>query len=182
MILSLLLIAGALGWGVAEAIALGASSIGVLDGVLGTVALFVLAGGVFALKDEPGMARPGRVGIVLTCFGALSFGMVLIIILTSGVLGAIAGGEITYGAMVWTPFYVLALLFLVGGLGGLALHYRQDRVTQAIAAACAVLALAHLARLFATEAFWFHRGTALATALLLAGLGVRRLLARRRSR
>lgn len=176
MVLSLLLIAGALGWLVAEAMALFSLGIGVADGTLGTVALFVLAAGIFALKDEPGMARPGRVGIVLVAFGALSFAMVLIITLTSGVLGAIANGEITYGAMVWTPFYLLALAFMVGGLAALGLHYRHRPGGMGLAIVFGVLGLAHLARAFAIEAFWLHRGAGLATALVLAALGLRRVL------
>lgn len=172
MVLFLLLIAGALGWAAAETMALLAGGIGVADGTLGTVALFVLAAGIFALRTEPGMDRPGRVGIVLVAFGAMCFAMVLIITLTSGVLGAIANGEITYGAMVWTPFYLLSLAFLVGGLAALGLHYRARPGGGMLAGALGGLAALHLLRAIFIESFGLHRGAAIATALLLAGIGI----------
>jgi hypothetical protein len=179
MVLLVLLIAGALGWLIAETLALISGGIGIADGTLGTVALFCLAAGMFVLRTEPGMGRPGRVGIVLVSFAAMSFAMVLIITLTSGVLGAIANGEITYGAMVWTPFYLLALAFMVGGLVGLGLHYRAQAGGRVITIVFGLLTLAHLSRAFAIEAFWLHRGAGMATALVLAALGIKRLLAKR---
>ncbi|WP_196260240.1 hypothetical protein [Pelagibacterium limicola] len=167
-----LLIAGAGGWLVAEAFALAAGGIGVFDGTLGTIALCVLAAGIFALKNETGLARTGRVGIVLFSFGAMSFAMVLIITLTSGVLGAIAAGEITYGAMVWTPFYLLALAFMAGGLLALGLHYRDRPGMRPLAVVFGALALIHIARLVAYDTFWLHRAAGVATALTLAVIGI----------
>lgn len=175
MVLLILLIAGALGWLAAETMALLAGGIGVTDGTLGAIALFILAAGVFALRTETGMGRQGRVGIVLVAFAAMSFAMVLIITLTSGVLGAIAAGEITYGAMVWTPFYLLALAFMVGGLAALGLHYGAQG-QRGLALILGVLALAHFSRALAIETFWLHRGAGIATALVLAALGARRIL------
>lgn len=174
MVLLLMLIAGSAGWMTAEAVALVAGGIGVADGTLGASALFVLAAGIFGLRTEPGMGRRGRVGIVLVAFGAMSFAMVLIITLTSGVLGAIASGEITYGAMVWTPFYLLALAFMAGGLVALGLHYRQQGA-MALAAVFAVLAALHLVRVLAIDSFALHRGAGIATALTFALIGINRL-------
>ncbi len=179
MILTLLLVAGALGWLAAETLALAAGGIGVVDGTIGTIALFMLAIGVFSFRTEPGMARAGRVGIVLSSFAAMSFAMVLIITLTSGVLGAIANGEITYGTMVWTPFYLLALAFAIGGLVALGLHYRAQPNGVWLAAILGLLAFAHLSRMVAIDAFWLHRGAAMATAVVFAGLGLRQILAGR---
>lgn len=176
--LEIVLIAGALSWVASDAIALVNNGVGVLDGTIGTIGLFMVAAGIFALRTEPGMARQGRVGIVLVSFAALSFAMVQIITLTSGVLGAIDNGEITYGAMVWTPFYLLALVFMIGGLIGLGLHFRTQGQT-ALAVAVGALAIAHLARIFAYEAFWLHTGAGVAMALMLVTLGLRRLRARK---
>lgn len=155
--------------------ALFAGGVGVADGTLGTIGLFVLAAGIFTLRTEAGMGRAGRVGIVLVSFAAMSFAMVLIITLTSGVLGAIANGEITYGAIVWTPFYLLALAFIIGGLAALGIHY-QAQGAWGLAVILGALALVHLSRAMAVEAFWLHRGAGIATALILAALGVRQLL------
>ncbi|WP_116652490.1 hypothetical protein [Pelagibacterium sediminicola] len=177
MVLLLMFIAGSAGWMTAEAVALVAGGIGVADGTLGAIALFVLAAGIFGLQTEPGMGRQGRVGIVLVAFGAMSFSMVLIITLTSGVLGAIASGEITYGAMVWTPFYLLALAFTAGGLVALGLHYRQQGAT-ALAAVLGGLAALHLARALAIDAFALHRSAGIATALVFALIGIRKLSGR----
>jgi hypothetical protein len=178
MLLEILLIAGALGWLASEAMALINQVIGVLDGTIGTIALFVLAAGVFALRNETGMARAGRVGIVLVSFAALSFAMVLIITLTAGVLGALANGEITYGEIVWTPFYLLALVFMVGGLVGFGLHYRAQGQT-ILAVVFGLVALAHLARIFAYDSFWLHTGAGMVTALIFAFLGMRRIAGRK---
>lgn len=178
MVLLLLLIAGSAGWMAAEIMALAAGGIGVADGTLGTAALFVLAAGLFALRTEPDMGREGRVGIVLVSFGAMSFAMVLIITLTSGVLGAIANGEIGYGAMVWTPFYLLALAFMVGGLVALGLHYRRQAGGLTLATAFGLLAVLHLARALAVDSFALHRGAGVATALVFAVLGIRKLSGR----
>lgn len=178
MVLLLLLIAGSAGWMAAETMALVAGGIGVTDGTLGTVALFVFAAGIFALRTEPGMAREGRAGIVLVSFGAMSFAMVLIITLTSGVLGAIANGEITYGAMVWTPFYLLALAFMAGGLVSLGLHYRRQAGGTVLAAAFGLLAVLHLFRALAIDSIVLHRGAGIATALVFAVIGIRKLSGR----
>lgn len=178
MVLSLLLVIGALGWAISEAMALAAGGIGIADGWTGTIALFVVAAGIFTLRTEPGMAREGRVGIAMISFGAMCFAMVLIITLTSGVLGSIANGEITYGAMVWTPFYLLSLAFLISGLGALGLHYRRQSGGLVIAIALGALAIAHLCRVFAIESFWLHRGAGIATALVLCALGVKKLMQR----
>ncbi|MCD7058332.1 hypothetical protein [Pelagibacterium xiamenense] len=179
MILALLLIVSTLGWAGAEAVMLASGGVGVADGTVATVALFLVGAGIFAARSEPGMARAGRVGIVMIAFAALSYGMVMIIVLTSGTLGAIAAGEIGYGDVVLTPFYLLALIFLEAGLIGFALHFRAAPAPRWLAPAFAALAIAHAIRLIVPGAFVWHAVANAAVALLLAYLGLRALERRR---
>ncbi len=175
MILSALLLAGCLLWALGELILLVSGQITVLGGTIATLGLMSVSAGIFALKDLPGMQKPGRVGIVLTAFGALSFAMVMIIILTSGVLGAMAQGAVRHADMVFTPFYLLALAFLVSGLVALAIHFRSRPDGRLWAALASGLAIVHLARLFGADAAALHEVAGFALAFYLGALGVKTL-------
>lgn len=176
MIHALFLVAGALGWIAGEGLAL-RDGITPANGTITTVALLLAGAGVWALRTEPGLGRAGRVGIVLVSFGALSLAMVMIITLTSGVLGVLAAGDMGYGDVVRTPFFILALAFLVGGLGAFALHYRRaPGAAPWLAALFVALALLHTARIVHADLFALHGLANIALAALLAGLGTRLLL------
>lgn len=182
MIFPLLLITGALFWLIGESLMLLEGGPGIVNGTLIGVALSIVAIGIWAFRDAIGMSRPGRSGIVLLCFGLVSLAMVQIIILTSGTLGALMSGEISYGDMVLTPFYLLAILFMVTGLGGFALHYRRDgSAPRWIALGFAALALVQFTRIFLPGAVPLHGIADIGVAVLLALLGVD-LLRQRRSR
>ncbi|WP_404401130.1 hypothetical protein [Pelagibacterium halotolerans] len=176
MILAPLLILSALGWAGAEIAMLATGGVGAVPGTVATLALFLLGAGIFAARSEPDMVRAGRVGIVMTAFAALSYGMVMIIVLTSGTLGAIAAGEIGYGDVVLTPFYLLALVFLEAGLIGFAVHFaKAASAPRWLARGFAALAIAHAVRLFIPGVFWWHAAANIALALMLAYLGLRAL-------
>lgn len=179
MILALLLIAGAGLWLAGDLIALGSGAIGVGDGWLTTLGMTLAGTGIWSFRHIAGHGRAGRVGIVLTSFGAFSFAMVMIITLTSGVLGAMEAGEFGYGAIAVTPFFLLALVFVFAGLVALAIHCaRSGGSGKPIAAALAVVAIFQLVRPFAGDAFEVQLGVQamLAAALLIVGIAVLRTL------
>lgn len=172
MIIALLLILAALAWAGAELAMLAGGGVGIIDGTVATVALFLIGAGIFAARTEPGMARPGRVGIVMLAFAAFSYAMVMIIVLTSGTLGAIAAGEIGYGDIVLTPFYLLALLFLATGLAAFVVHFLRTG-PRWLATVFAAAALAHVAQLVFPGAFGLAALAHASLALVLAYLGLR---------
>ncbi|WP_127143696.1 hypothetical protein [Pelagibacterium montanilacus] len=161
------LLAGAAGWIGARALALLAGGMTPTSETLGAIALALVAIGIFALRQVPGMARAGRVGIVMIAFAAISFSMVAIITLTAGVLGAIDRGEIGYGDIVLTPFYVLALVFMVAGLAGFALHYRANGPTW-LGVGFAILTMVQAARFFGGDLVMVHLSADMAVAGWLA--------------
>ncbi len=166
MIFALVLVLGSIGLAVSQTLVLSSGDITPFNGTVAILAWTAIAMGIWGAKDLPQMARPGRVGVVMICFAALSFGMVMIITLTSGTLGALQGGDIVYGDIVYTPFYVLALIFLVAGLAGFALHFLATG-THWLAAGCGILAIVHAGRLFIAEIIGFHASADLALALAL---------------
>lgn len=176
MILAVFLILAAAVWGGAELTMLVTGTMSVAAGWITTVALFAIGGGVFAARTEPEMARAGRVGIVMIAFAAASYAMVTIIILSSGALGALATGEIGYGDIVLTPFYLLTLVFLEAGLIGFAMHFAKAKSGPAwLAPAFVVLALVHGARLVLPDIFALHAVANFGLALMLIYLGLRAL-------
>lgn len=183
MILALFLILAALAWAGAELTMLVTGAMSVAAGWIMTVALFTIGAGVFAVRTEPAMARAGRVGIVMIAFAAASYAMVTIIILSSGTLGALATGEIGYGDIVLTPFYLLTLVFLLAGLIGFAVHFARAKSGPVwLAPAFAVLVLVHGARLALPDVFALHAAANLGLALMLIYLGLRALGRARRAR
>lgn len=181
MIVAAILLIGCALWALGEAIMLSSGQITVAGGTVATLGMVLAGCGVWTLKDLPGMARPGRVGIVLSAFGAFSFAMVMIIVLTSGVLGAMSAGTVGHADIVFTPFYLLALLFVVAGLIAFALHFSKAPGAPAIAALVpAGLAVGHFLRLFVADLAVYHETLAIALALYLGWLGVRRVALARR--
>ncbi|RDE09668.1 hypothetical protein [Pelagibacterium lacus] len=172
MILALVLIAGTLLWAGGEIAMLAAGGIMPTPGWIATLGLYVAGAGCFALKDLPAVARPGRVGIVLVAFGAISFATVMTIVLTSGLLGAMAEGAVGHAQMVYTPFYLLALVFMVAGLVALALHFRAAPGPQGAFWGAALLAVLTLARLVFASLPLYHEAVSALVALYLLWLGV----------
>ncbi|AEQ53231.1 hypothetical protein [Pelagibacterium halotolerans] len=176
MILAVILLVGCALWALGEAIMLTGDQITVLGGTIATIGMTLAGAGIWTLKDLPGMARSGRVGIALSAFGAFSFAMVMIIVLTSGVLGALADGAVHHADIVFTPFYLLALVFVVAGMTAFAIHFRSAPGAPAVAALVpAGLAAGHLVRLFAADVPAYHETLSVALALYLGWLGVRRV-------
>lgn len=176
MILGLILLAGCALWAAGEAVMLAGGAISVGAGWTVTLGMTLAGSGIWALKDLPAMVKPGRVGIALSAFGAFSFAMVFIIILTGGVLGAMAQGEVRHAQMVFTPFYLLALAFVVSGLLAFALHFRRAPGAHLILAAIpAALALGHVLRLFLADVPAYHEALSMLLALYLGALGIARL-------
>lgn len=176
MIVAAILLFGCALWALGEAVMLTSGEITNLGGTLATMGMVAAGCGVWTLKDLPGMARPGRVGIALSAFGAFCFAMVMIIVLTSGVLGQMAAGAIGYADIVFTPFYLLALLFAVGGLIAFAIHFSKAPGAPLTATVVpAALGLGHCARLFAADFPVYHQTLSIALALYLGWLGVRRI-------
>ena len=176
MILAVILLLGCALWALGEAIMLTGGQITVLGGTIATIGMTLAGASVWTLKDLPGMARPGRVGIALSAFGAFCFAMVMIIVLTSGVLGAIAEGAVEHSDIVFTPFYLLALVFIVAGMSAFALHFKNAPGAPAIAALVpAGLAIGHFLRLFAADVPAYHETLSVGLALYLGWLGVRRI-------
>lgn len=162
-----------------ELVMLATGGISVTTGWIATFAFFAVGGGVFAVRTEPGMARAGRVGIVMIAFAAASLAMVMIIVLSSGTLGALAAGEIGYGDIVLTPFYLLALIFLEAGLIAFTLHFAKQGPAW-LAPAFGALALVHAARLVFPGVFPLHAAANVCLALMLVYLGLRALVRARR--
>ncbi len=178
MILSLVLLLGCAVWVLGELATLATGGIGTVWGSIAATGMSLSAIGVFALKDLPGMGKPGRVGIVLSAFGAFSFAMVLIILLSSGALDAMAEGAIGYGDVVYTPFYILALVFTVCGLAAFALHFRAaPEAGPADFVVPALLAVGFAAELVLADLPAFHEILSAGFALYLAWLGGKRLKA-----
>jgi hypothetical protein len=176
MILAAILLLGCALWALGEAIMLASDQITVLGGTIVTVGMVLAGCSIWTLKDLPGMARPGRVGIVLSAFGAFSFAMVMIIVLTSGVLGAMADGAVRHADIVFTPFYLLALMFVVAGMTAFAIHFKNAPGVSVVAALVpAGLAAGHLIGLFAADMPAYHETLSVALALYLGWLGVRRV-------
>lgn len=181
MILAAILLFGCALWALGEAIMLTGGQIAVIGGSVATLGMALAGAGIWTLKDLPGMAKPGRVGIVLNAFGAFCFSMVMIIVLTSGVLGALAEGQITHADIVFTPFYLLALVFVVAGLVAFAIHFRKAPGAPVTAAlAPAALAVGHFVRLFVPDLVAYHETLSIALALYLGWLGVHRVALARR--
>lgn len=174
MILTLILLAGCASWALGELIMLASGQISAAAGWAATLGIYVAGAGMFALKDLPTVGKAGRVGIALSAFGAFSFATVYTIILTAGVLGALAEGSLRHAEMVFTPFYLLALAFAIAGLISLAIHFRAagDRVAMAGAI---FLAAAGLARLFLADIAPYHELVSALSAFYFAALGARRL-------
>ena len=100
----------------------------------------------------------------------------MIIVLTSGVLGAMADGTVRHADIVFTPFYLLALVFIVAGMSAFAIHFKAAPGAPAVAALVpAGLAAGHLMRLFAADMPAYHETLSVALALYLGWLGVRRI-------
>ncbi|WP_421953022.1 hypothetical protein [Pelagibacterium sp.] len=176
MILAVFLLVGCALWALGEAIMLTGDQITVVGGTIATVGMTLAGASIWTLKDLPGMARPGRVGIVLSAFGAFSFAMVMIIVLTSGVLGAMAEGAVRHADIVFTPFYLLALAFIVVGMSAFAIHFKTAPGAGAVAALVpAGLAAGHLIRVFIADVPAYHETLSVALALYLGWLGVRRI-------
>ncbi|WP_417579198.1 hypothetical protein [Pelagibacterium sp.] len=176
MILAALLLLGSALWALGEAIMLTGDQITVLGGTIATIGMTLAGASIWTLKDLPGMARPGRVGIALSAFGAFSFAMVVIIVLTSGVLGAMANGTIRHADIVFTPFYLLALVFVVAGMTAFAIHFKNAPGAPLVAALVpAGLAMGHVIGLFAADVPAYHETLSVALALYLGWLGVRRV-------
>lgn len=172
MILALVLVVGCTLWAAGEAAMLLAGTIAVLPGWIATLGMYVAGGGLFALKDLPAMGRPGRVGIVLAAFGAFSFATVMTIVLTSGVLGAMAEGTLRHAEMVYTPFYLLAWAFTVAGLVGLAVHFRPLEGWRRAFWGAGLLAFFSLLRVILADLPYYHELVSAAVALYFAALGV----------
>ncbi len=179
MILAAILLAGCALWALGEAIMLTGAQITVVGGSVATVGMVLAGCGIWTLKDLPGMVKPGRVGIVLSAFGAFSFAMVMIIVLTSGVVGAMAEGTVGHADIVFTPFYLLALAFVVAGLLAFAIHFSKAPGAPATAALVpGALAVGHTARIFVPDLAVYHETLSIALALYLGWLGVRRVALR----
>lgn len=191
MILTLLLALAAILWIVGEAMGYMAGGIGVTDGWIACLGMTLAGISIWCLKDLPGMGRPGRVGIVLVAFGCFVFAMGNIIMLTSGTLGELAvtpadleAGKTSYMAVVFTPLYVLGLIFLVAGLFAFGLHFQAEG-QMLVAGIFALLGLIHMARLpYALAVILdqrYHSVAALLLAAALAGLAALRWRVGRRA-
>ena len=181
MIVAAILLAGCALWALGEAIMLTSGGITVTGGTLATLGMALAGCGIWTLKDLPGMARPGRVGIVLSAFGAFSFAMVMVIVLTSGVLAEMEADTIRYADIVYTPFFLLALVFIFAGLVAFAIHFSKAPGAPASAALVpAGLAVGQMARLAFADLAAYHETLAIALALYLGWLGVRRVALARR--
>lgn len=174
MILTVMLIAGTLLWAAGEAVALLNGTLQPADGWTACIGMLLAGAGVFALKDMPAMGKPGRVGIVLIAFGALTFSMVIIITLTSGTLGELTRGTLSYADIVFTPVYFLAVVFAAAGLFALARHFLAIPSEKGLG-----WGLVGLGGLTGVRPFIgaepYHMAVSLLLALALLGLGVRRL-------
>lgn len=176
MILAVTLLFGCVLWALGEAAMLTGGQVTVLSGTMVTVGMVLVGCGIWTLKDLPGMVKPGRVGIVLNAFGVFSFAMVMIIVLSSGVLYELQLGTVTFGDIVFTPFYLLALAFVIAGLVAFAIHFRVAPGAPLTAALVpAALAVGHAARLFTPDLVAYHETLSIALALYLGWLGVRRI-------
>lgn len=181
MVLTILLIAGALSWLFGEVLMLLDGGPTVFNGTLLGVALCIVAIGIWGLKDAVGLSRPGRSGIVLVCFGVISLAMVQVILLTAGTLGALERGEISYGDIVLTPFYLLALLFMITGLASFAWHYRRQAAPERrLAPVFLALAALEVLRVVWPDTPYLHGIADMGVAALLVLLGAS-LIKRRRS-
>lgn len=172
MILLLILITGAVAWAFSEILVLIDGGPALLSGTFLGLALSLVAIGIWGLKDMVGLSRSGRSGIVLVCFGLVSFAMVQIIILTAGTLGALQRGEISFGDIVLTPFYLLALVFLVLGLGSFTAHFKKVAVPAFAAPIFALLAVSHAVRIFFPDSMPLHSLSDIGTALVLTALAI----------
>lgn len=182
MIVAAILLSGCVLWALGEAIMLTSGEITVVGGTIAAVGMALTGCGVWTLKDLPGMVRPGRVGIALSAFGAFSFAMVMIIVLTSGVLGEMRSGGVSYADIVFTPFYLLALLFVIAGLVAFALHFSKAPGAPLSAALVpAGLAVGQAGRLLVADLAVYHETLAIGLALYLGWLGVRRVALARRT-
>ncbi|SDG20907.1 hypothetical protein [Pelagibacterium luteolum] len=179
MILIYVLLAGSGLWAFGEIVMLSSGQAAAWAGWMATIGLYVAGAGMFALKDLPAMAKPGRVGIALSAFGAFSFATVYTIILTAGVLGAMADGTIAHAQMVYTPFYLLALAFAASGLVSLGLHFRALGDRAGLAGAT-LLAILSLGRLILADVAAYHEAVSILVAAYFFWLGIRLLRQRAR--
>lgn len=171
MITALLLLAGALLMVADQALALVAGVPGSPGGGRWALALGLAAIGLWTLRDEKSLDRTGRVGVAMTSFGLASMATVALM--------AMGAGGPSEAEIAPTPFYLMALVFLVAGLLGFALQtWRAPALPRALAALPAGLALLHLLRPFLAGADLVVAAANLGLGLALLGLAA--VLLRRR--
>lgn len=155
MLYALALIVGSLLWAAGLLIGFSAGTIESTSMSLVAAGLFLVAIGVWAQKTDPMLNRAGRVGVVMVSFGSAAFATVALLLLNAGV---VSEAEIAL-----TPFYLMAVLFLVSGLVAFSVYFLRAAGQPALGVAFAALAVMHVSRPFFAGSDELH---------LLANLGL----------